>query len=89
MHRRRWQYHAIHDASNCVCDAAMMEVEGSLFNEGGAAYCLWCTVRARWTTHDGNIAIRGRTLVVMAVLLLFEGWYCCVGDGDAIIIWMI
>ena len=42
--------------------------------EGGAVYFLWCTViRARWPTHDGNIAIRGRALIVVAFKLLFDG----------------
>ena len=38
-------------------------------------------IRARWPTHDGNIVIRGRALMVMAVALLLEGGII-VGGGE-------
>ena len=58
----------------------MMEVEGSLFNEGGAVYFSWCMViRARWPTHGGISAIRGLALIVVVVKLLLMV-VCCHGD---------
>ena len=36
---------------------------------------------ARWPTHDGNIVIRGRSLMVVVVVLLFEGGIVVVVEG--------
>ena len=53
-----------------------------IFNEGG-----WCifydapNIRARWSRHDGNVVIRGRSLMVVVVVLLFEGGFVVVVEG--------
>ena len=48
---------------------------------------MWCNfddapiVGARWPTHDDSIVIRGRALMMVAVVLLVEGGIIVVVEG--------
>ena len=57
-----------------------------IFNEGGwKVFDDAPNIRARWPTYDGNIVIRGRALMVVAVALLFEGGIVVVVEGIIIL----
>ena len=53
---------------------------------------MWCIfddapiIWARWPTHDGNIVIRGRSLMMVAVVLLLEGGIVVVVESIIIIL---